>query len=178
MQGLTVAGATNPLDSGHGYIVFMRSSKGKEYSADEARAEYYRNNMQLPFITGVREVIFPELKSGAPLESHMTAVSWCDGNFSQINTITKLKNIEFNEKNYIIDNKQSAARIAIEESADLAGQYLPSKVISKSITLKNEPSNIIKNKISSTLSENRNMLRLKYNNQKALVNYCGCVPEI
>ena len=45
VQGLTVAGAINPLDSGHGYIVFMRSSKGKEYSADEARTEYYRKNI-------------------------------------------------------------------------------------------------------------------------------------
>ena len=47
---------------------------------------------------GVREVIFPELKSGVPLEAYITAVSWCDGDISQINAIIKLKNIEFNEK--------------------------------------------------------------------------------
>ena len=45
VQGLTTAGATNPLDTGYGYVIFMRSSKGKEYSADEAHVEYYRQNM-------------------------------------------------------------------------------------------------------------------------------------
>ena len=46
---------------------------------------------------GVREIIFPLLKSGAPLESNITAVSWCDGDTCQIKAITSLKNVDFNE---------------------------------------------------------------------------------
>ena len=45
VQGLTTASAISPLDTGYGYVIFMRSSKGKEYSADEAHVEYYRQNM-------------------------------------------------------------------------------------------------------------------------------------
>ena len=166
IQGLTVAGATNPLDTGFGCIIFTRSSKGKEYSADEARVECYRQNMQLPFIMGVREVIFPELKSGAPLESHVTAASWCDGDACQIKAITSLKNIDFNEKNYIIDNKQSASRTGVEQVANLGGQCLSKKVTCKSITLKNEPSNMIKNKVTDALKEHSHIVKLRYDNKK------------
>ena len=37
IQGLTASGATDPLDQRFGHIVFQHSSKGKNYSADEAR---------------------------------------------------------------------------------------------------------------------------------------------
>ena len=75
MQCLTIAGDTNPLDAGHGHVIFMRSSKGKEHSADEARVDFYRQQTQLPFVTGVRETMFPELKNDTPLEPHMAAAS-------------------------------------------------------------------------------------------------------
>ena len=87
VQGLTVAGATNPLDAGFGCKIFTRICKGKECSADDDRVECYRQNTQLPFVMEVRKVVFPELKSGASLESHATAASWCDGDTCQIKAI-------------------------------------------------------------------------------------------
>ena len=135
VQGLTIDGSTNPMSPCYGCMTFMRSSKGKEFSADEARVEFYRKKVQLPFTFGVREIMFSELQNGAPLEPHMAAASWCDGDMSQINAITKLKNIEFDEKHFLIDNKHSGARSIVEQSADMGGQCLSSKVMSKCATL-------------------------------------------
>ena len=47
VQGFTVAGYANPLDTGYGYVIFMQSSKGKKFSADETRVEHYRQNVRI-----------------------------------------------------------------------------------------------------------------------------------
>ena len=78
---------------------------------------------------GVSEDTFTDSKSGALIEAHMTAVSWRDGDICQIKSITNLKNINFNEKDHIIDNKQPASKITVEQGADLGGQCLSTKVI-------------------------------------------------
>ena len=88
-QGLKIARATNPLDPAYGHVMFMRSSKGKKCSADEACVECYRRQTQLLSVTGVRETMFSELKDGAPLEPHVAALSWCDGDAAQIKAIAK-----------------------------------------------------------------------------------------
>ena len=69
--------------------------------------------MQLPFMTRVRETLFPELKNGAPLEPHVAAVPWCDGDIAQIKTIIKLRNIEYDDF-FTIGNNQSASRSVVE----------------------------------------------------------------
>ena len=77
-----------------------------------------------------------------------------------------MENVDFNEKNCIIDNKQSASRTTVEQADDLGGQCLSTKVICKSITLKKEPSTIIKNKVTDVLKEHSHIIKLKYDNEK------------
>ena len=96
----------------------------------------------------------------------MTAVSWCDGDVCQMKAITSLKNIDFNEKNCVVDNKQSVSRTGVEQAADLGGQCSSTKVMSKSITLKNKPSNVIKNKVTDALKEHSHVIKLKHDNKK------------
>ena len=133
------AGAANSLDPGCGCAALVRNSKYKEHSADEARVEFHGQQTQLPFLTGVRETMFPELKNGAPLEPHATFSSWCDGGIAQTKATTKLKNMEHDEKSLIIGNKQSVSRSVVEQPAGIGGQHLSSKVMSKRTTLKNDP---------------------------------------
>ena len=78
----------------------------------------------------------------------------------------KFENIDFNNKKYIIDNKKSTSRTTVEQAAELGGKCLSTKVICKSITLKNEPSNIIKNKVKDVLKECNHIMKLKYDNKK------------
>ena len=66
----------------------------------------------------------------------------------------------------------------MEQAADLGGQCLSTKATCKSTTLKNEPSNTIKNKVTDFLKEHGHIMKLKYDNEKRLVECCGCVSEI
>ena len=136
IQGLTTSGGTDPLDQRFGYIVFQKSSKGKNYSADEARFLWYKQEILYDYVNGVRAILWPELTDGAPVEPHMAAASWQDGQLDQIKVLTRLEHAEYYEKNYIVDNKHSGARTGREQAADLGGQYPCTKAIQKKVTLK------------------------------------------
>ena len=56
-------------------------------------------------------------------------------------------------KKNALDNKQSGARSVVEQSANLGGQHLTTKIIEKKITLINELANINKNKFTSTMKK-------------------------
>ena len=56
----------------------------------------------------------------------MTAVSWCDGNLSQLHSVTNEHGMLTDQK--VITNKQIAARTLAEKTADLAKVF---KVINK-----------------------------------------------
>ena len=60
--------------------------------------DFYRQQTQLPFMTGVRGAMFLEIKNGVPLEPHVASVLWCDCDIAQIKATIKLRNIEHDEK--------------------------------------------------------------------------------
>lgn len=146
VQRLIISGATNPLCQSHRYAMFVRSSKTQEYFVDNTRVECHRRKMQIPFVNGIRAMKWPKFKKGAILESHMTTVSWLNGEINQIKTMINIKNAVCCNEQSTIDNKQSLTRSTAEQSAVLGSQYLSSQYMSKNMILKNEPCVLIKNK--------------------------------
>ena len=72
-------------------------------------------------------MLWPELLEGASVEPHMAAVSWQDGQLDQIKVLTRLEHTEYDENNYVVDNKYSGARTGVDQGTDLGGQHLSCK---------------------------------------------------
>ena len=49
--------------------------------------------------------------------------------------------------------------------------------MSKCATLQHEPCDMLKHKVTDALKEQSNVVRLKSEHEKGLVDYCGRVPE-
>ena len=78
-------------------------------------------------MNGIRNMLWPELLEGVPVESHMAAVSWQDDQLDQIKVLTRLEHAGHYENNYVVDNKHSGARTGVDQGTDLGGQHLSCK---------------------------------------------------
>ena len=78
IQGLTVNGENKPMDQGNVCIVFMWSTKHKNYSADEAIFFWHKQEILMNFINGIRAMLCPEFNDGVPIETHVVSTSWQD----------------------------------------------------------------------------------------------------
>jgi hypothetical protein len=64
-----------------GYVCFMKKGVG----AKKKTFAYYQKPILIPLINDTRKVIDPEFDAKDP---ELTAVYWCDGDLSQVHTIT------------------------------------------------------------------------------------------
>jgi len=77
----------------------MRGTPG----AEKKRFRWIRDNVLIPFINwGRKEYDGIDVESGAPMGDEHTAVSWCDGDNSQIDTIVSEEGIQIYAANNII----------------------------------------------------------------------------
>ena len=90
------------------------------------RFQWIRENILFPFINwGRKDYDDFDVDSGAPMGDELTAVSWCDGDHSQIDTIVSPDGIHRYSANKDIANKHNASGTGKEQACDWV-RYLPS----------------------------------------------------
>ncbi len=114
IPGLCIGGSGIGANTLDGFVVFMRKGNGN----DKKRFQYYQKNVLIPYINWLRkEFAGYNIEDGTTIPDELTAVAWCDGDVSQLNSMTNEYKILRDQK--IIANKQNAARTAVEQAADL-----------------------------------------------------------
>jgi len=91
VEGLCIGGYGAHRSTGVGYVLFMKGTPG----AEKKRFQW---------------------KSGAPMSDEHTAVSWCDGDNSQIDTIVSEEGIQSYAANNVIANKHNASGTGKEQA--------------------------------------------------------------
>ena len=178
MEGLSIGGGGISLgNTQKGYILFMRGGE----KVDKERYKLYRDKIFLPYVNDTRNKYDSFLHDGiTPIPDALTAVSWCDGDISQIANI--VEDIDVYTSNKIIANKQSAARSGTEHAADLCKVFPCLKKMDKIYTVSDIPveQHPMKRLLLHTfhkLSQTKKIC-LKSNKQKALVDFLSTLPEI
>ena len=73
------------------------------------------------------------------ITEELKAVSWCDGDLSQIDNIINDTYLKIYKENNIGTNKKNAARPATEQAADLAKVFKIMPALEKKVTVSNIP---------------------------------------
>jgi hypothetical protein len=114
IPGLCIGGSGIGANTLDGFVVFTRKGNGN----DKKRFQYYQKNVLIPYINWLRkEFAGYNIEDGTTIPDELTAVAWCDGDASQLNSMTNEYKLLRDQK--IIANKQNAARTAVEQAADL-----------------------------------------------------------
>ncbi len=117
-----------------GHLLFMSNTEG----AEKKRFKWYQQKILLPGINDHRKRYAKfDASSGSPIPDKLTAVTYCDGNFSQVDAIKT--SIDLFAENKVIANKQHASRSGVEQVADLARVFKLIKNLLPSHTMKNIP---------------------------------------
>ena len=121
------------------------------------------------------------LSEGNPIDDSMQVVSWCDGDIQQVATIVEEESLEKFKSLKITANKQSAARSATEQAADLAKVFKSQHALQRMTTVQNvDPVN---HPMKRTLQQGfvkmaAKELNLKLDKRKALIDFLACIPEV
>ena len=153
VKGLVPSANRNVLTQGHGYITFVRGKydtggndgipnsrddldandnnntaddnhtelsecKSKEYCV----ASIYQSQVYRPFIYQIRTDCY-EMDPEGPIPDNLQAVGWMDGATSPLKHLREEENIQIEEDLKITLCKQSAARTAVEQAADIAPTF-------------------------------------------------------
>ncbi len=113
VPGLCIGCSGVGSNAQHGYVVFMRRGGG----VDKMRFQFYQKHVLIPYINWLRkEYAGFDISVGSNIPDELTAVSWCDGDLSQMYSVTNEHSMLNDQK--VIANKQNAARTAVEQAAD------------------------------------------------------------
>ena len=115
VPGLCVGGGgVNVKNQSVGHLLFMKNTPG----AEKKRFAWYQKHILIRGVNDHRKHFAGfDAGTGQECPDELTAVSWCDGDLSQIHAITN--GTDELTANKIIANKQHAARSAVEQPADL-----------------------------------------------------------
>ena len=72
IEGFSVHSNVDPLNKIHEHIIFKRSSKAEDYSADEARYNYCNNKIFYQFSNNIRKLRHPKWSEGCEVCPKMT----------------------------------------------------------------------------------------------------------
>lgn len=175
VPGLCVGGAgVNVGVETKGHIFFMRSEKG----AQVTRFEYYHDKVLVPFINLTRKEFCKfNVDAGTAIPVEDTAVSWCDGDLSEVASIAS--NVDKFVENKIICNKQNAARSGVEQPADLAKVFSSLKYSVNRLTAKDKSmdTHLMKRRITEAFNSDKlKFLSLKPNHKKAIIDFVSILP--
>ena len=107
LKGLCIGGGVNIDAKMSGYVLFMR----KQENADSIRYTHYLKNILLPFVKDNRYQFDGLPREEVDIPDELSAVSWCNGDIEQIQTI--VDNIGLYTSAKILANKHNPARLGI-----------------------------------------------------------------
>ncbi len=177
VPGLCIGGSgVNINNQEVGHLLFMRNTKG----AEKKRFLWYQQNILFP---GINDHCKWFAKCDASLMSSipdkLTAVSYCDGDFSQIDAIKSSINLFVDNK--VIPNKQHASWPAVKQAADVGK---PIKLI-KSTLLSYSVQNILADRclmkvlmIHAFNEQLNDDLKLAANKLKSLIDFISTLLEM
>jgi hypothetical protein len=116
VPGLCIGGGgVNINNQEVGHLIFMRNTK----QAEKKRFRWSQQEILMPGINNhwKRFAKF-DASTMTSTQDKMTAVTYCDGDFSQIHAIKS--SIDLFTDNKVIANKQHASWLGVEQPADLA----------------------------------------------------------
>ena len=177
IPGLCVGGGgVNINNQECGHLLLMRDTPG----ASEMKFKWYHKNILIPGIKAQRKH-FGNFDSapGEPIPDELTAVSWCDGDLSQIKAITDMA--DELTANKIVANKQHAARSAVEQPADLANVFNVIKSSMPLYTVSDSPpeSCPMKKMISDAFKSGElSFIKMAENKKRALIDFLSVIPTI
>lgn len=175
VEGMCVGGYGVGKSVGVGYVLFMRGTKG----AEKARFKWIRENLLFPFVNWARkEYDGFDVDTGAPISDDLTAVSWCDGDNSQIDSIVCDEGVQRYADNKVIANKHNASGTGKEQANDLGKVFIVSKNLNKTTTLEHIPrsQHRLKASISQKFDDFSKKLRIK--KQDAIIDFLAKIPTI
>ena len=161
-----------------GFIAFTR---GKLAGTELQRFKEYQRRVLFNFINNNRkEVVSSHLVDcGVAVPDELTAVSWFDGDMSQVKAVASEHQLFFDNK--VIANKQNAAATAVEQPCDLTPCFKDVNRYSKNTTASGIDRSIhpFKNRIYQALnSAVMSELKLNGTKLKVLVDKLTVLPEI
>ena len=175
IEGLCVRGYGAHRSTGVGWVLFMRKGEG----AEKKRFEWIREHILFPFIDWCRKKYDNFDKSlGVPLSEDLRAISWVDGDNSQINTIISEEGIASYAKNLVTVNKHNAGGSGKEQACDKCDVFPVSKQLNKKMTVVHIPSarHLLKGNIEEAFSNESHRLRPK--KKPEMVDYLAKQPKI
>ena len=141
INGLVAASEQNGSEE-KGYVVFIRGrfktveeyenensqddtipSEDKPMSKEARVAELYRTLVYYPFIRDIRLKCGMDPNPQADIPENLRAISWMDGCLGQLHLITKETVLDAETLLKITSNKQSPARTAVEQAADVGAMF-------------------------------------------------------
>jgi hypothetical protein len=135
VPGLCIGGGgVNINNQEVGHLLFMRNTVG----AEKKRFLWYQRTILFPGINDHRKRFAKfEAPSMSSIPDKLTAVSYCDGDFSQIEAIKLSVDLFINNK--VIANKQHASRLAVEQAADVGKPFKLIKSMLPSYSVQHVP---------------------------------------
>jgi hypothetical protein len=115
-----------------------------------------------------------------------TAVSWCDGDNSQIDTIVSEEGIQIYATKNVIANKHNASGTGKEQACDLGKVFPISKKLNKSTTVEHIPSSnhhlkrqleLQFSKFNSKLCIKKHSAIIDYLTKQPTILSCSCIRE-
>jgi hypothetical protein len=176
VPGLCIgSGGVNVNNQEVGHLLFMRNTEG----AKKKRFKWYQQEILMPGITN-HQKWFAKF-DGCTLNSipdKLTAVTYWDGDFSQINAIKSLINLFTNNK--VIANKQHASWSGVEQPADLARVFKLIKNMLPSHMVKNIPAERcpMKALMLDAFKDKLEHLNLAPNKRNSLVDFISSLSVI
>jgi hypothetical protein len=180
IQGLCVGGTgINLGEMPAGWLVFIRNDNDGE--SEKKRYRFYRENVFIPFLNDIRKE-YDGWVEKSTIEDESTIISWQDGDFAQVATLTEDETLENFRALKVVLNKQNPARSATEQAADLAKVFKLIKQLVQTVTIADLPADqsplkrAIAAQFQALTAEAK--LNLRPNKYKALIDFIACLPEM
>jgi hypothetical protein len=176
VPGLCIGGGgVNINNQEVGHLLFTRNTEG----AEKKRFKWYQQEILLPGINDhCKRYAKFDASSGSPIPDKLTAVTYCDGDFSQVDAIKTSTNLFAEHK--VIANKQHASWSGVEQPADLARVFKLIKNLLPSHTVKNIPAERcpMKALVLDAFKEQLVYLNLASNKRLSLVDFISTLSVI
>ncbi len=177
VPGLCIGGVgVNINNQEVGHLIFMRNTKG----AEKKRFRWYQQEVLMPGINDHwKRFAKIDTSTLTSIPDKMTAMTYCDGDFSQIDAIKSSIDLFTNNK-VIIANKQHASQSGVEQPADLAKVFKLIKNRHPSHTVKNIPAKRchMKALMLDAFKEKLEDLNLAPNKRHSLVDFISTLSDM
>ncbi len=159
-----------------GHLLFVRNTKG----AEKKRFIWYQQEILMPGINDhwKRFANF-DASTTSSMPDKLTAMTYCDGDFSQIDAIKSSIDLFVNNK--VIANKQHASRLAIEQAANVGKPFKLIKSMLPSYSVQHILADRCPMKalmIHAFKEQLNNDLNLTANKMKSLIDFISTLSEM